>query len=238
MAHRGDSDHAPENTPAAFQLAVEAGADIIETDLWFTADGHLVCHHDATLERMTGDPRPVSAVTLAEIQALRVRSRFADRFPDERIPTLAEVLAGMSPRILLALELKDPRFATADAAQALAGAIAERIGARSVFAISFQLERVKQLKAVAPGCPTGHISIHNPLPTQPTELLGPYWTLLKLNPFYVRLAHRRGQLVCPLDPDLNRRLPRYIEMDVDAVLTNDPGGTRAAIARLGGRAAD
>lgn len=233
MAHRGDSDHAPENTLAAFRLAAAGGADIVETDLWFTADGHLVCHHDATLERMTGDPRRVNDVSLAEIRKLSIRSRFAADFPAERIPTLADVLAAVPPHVVLALELKDPRFgADPAAAWALAGAIAGRITARTVFVISFDLGRVLSVKAVAPACRGGHISIRNPLPTQPTELLGPYWTLLALNPFYVRLAHRRGQWVCPLDPKLDRRLGRYLAMDVDAVLTNDPGGTRARIEEL------
>jgi glycerophosphoryl diester phosphodiesterase len=233
MAHRGDSDHAPENTLAAFRLAAAAGADIVETDLWFTADGQMICHHDATLERMTGDPRRVNDVSLAEIRSLEIRSRFAADFPAERIPTLAEVLAAVPPHVVLALELKDPRFGAGPAAaETLCVAIAERIAARTVFVISFDLGRVLRVKAAAPDCRGGHISAWNPLPTQPTELLGPYWTLLAVNPFYVRLAHRRGQWVCPLDPELGRRLGRYLAMDVDAVLTNDPGGTRARIEGL------
>lgn len=233
MAHRGDSDHAPENTLAAFRLAAGAGAEIIETDLWFSADGHLVCHHDATLERMTGDPRRVNDVSLAEIQGLPIRSRFDAEFPAERVPALTEVLATVPPAVLLALELKDPRFGTDPAAAAaLVAAIAERIAAHTVFVISFDLGRVLRVKAAAPECRGGHITIRNPLPTQSTEFLGPYWTLLALNPFYVRLAHRRGQWVCPLDPDLDRRLGRYLALGVDAVLTNDPGGTRARIAAL------
>lgn len=233
MAHRGDSDHAPENTLAAFRLAAAAGADIIETDLWFSADGHLVCHHDETLARMTGDPRRVNNVPLAEIQRLPIRSRFDADFPAERVPALTEVLATVPPAIILALELKDPQFGADPAAAAtLATAIAERIAAHTVFVISFDLGRVLRVKEAAPECRGGHITLRNPLPTQPTEFLGPYWRLLALNPFYVRLAHRRGQWVCPLDPDLGRRLARYLALDVDAVLTNDPGGTRARLAEL------
>ena len=53
MAHRGDAVHAPENTFAAFGLALERGAQLLETDLWFTRDRVLVCHHDRTLDRVT-----------------------------------------------------------------------------------------------------------------------------------------------------------------------------------------
>ena len=63
MAHRGDSVHAPGNSPAASNLALQAGADILETDLWLTRDEVLVCHHDRTLDRVT-DCRIASAQDL------------------------------------------------------------------------------------------------------------------------------------------------------------------------------
>ena len=43
----------PENTLAAFKDAAEAGAEIIELDVWLTADNRVVVHHDETLIRMT-----------------------------------------------------------------------------------------------------------------------------------------------------------------------------------------
>ena len=45
-AHRGDSDHFPENTMAAFHAALTAGVDMIETDVRMTCDGVLVLMHD------------------------------------------------------------------------------------------------------------------------------------------------------------------------------------------------
>ena len=43
----------PENTIAAFKDAAAAGADVIELDVWLTADNRVVVHHDETLLRMT-----------------------------------------------------------------------------------------------------------------------------------------------------------------------------------------
>lgn len=232
MAHRGASDLAPENTVGAFRMALDAGADILETDLWFTADDHIVCHHDATAQRMTGDPRRIDAMTLAEVQALRVRSPFDERFPAERIPTLDDLLALTPPDIVLALELKDPRFAEPARARRLAAQVGERIAAQTVLALAFDLPWLQAVKAAQPDFPTGHIVLRNPFPTQPTDVLGPYWPLLLLNPWYVRMAHRRGKWVCPLDPGLHRRLPRYLRMGVDALLTNDPARTRALVQQL------
>lgn len=44
----------PENTKAAFKDATSAGADVIELDVWLTADNRVVVHHDETLLRMSG----------------------------------------------------------------------------------------------------------------------------------------------------------------------------------------
>ena len=54
FAHRGASAHAPENTLAAFELALAQNADGIELDVKLTADGHVVVIHDATVDRTTG----------------------------------------------------------------------------------------------------------------------------------------------------------------------------------------
>ena len=56
IAHRGASGYAPEHTFAAYDLALEQGADYIEQDLQLTADGVLVVLHDATLDRTARGP--------------------------------------------------------------------------------------------------------------------------------------------------------------------------------------
>src|SRR6202162_164889 len=63
IAHRGASGHAPENTLAAFERAVQLGAGFIETDIRMTRDAHFVAIHDDMLERTTngrggGHPPP------------------------------------------------------------------------------------------------------------------------------------------------------------------------------------
>jgi glycerophosphoryl diester phosphodiesterase len=224
MAHRGDSEHAPENTLAAFRRALDEGADVLETDLWLSADGHFVCHHDATLERMTGDPRAVTEVGLADLARLAVTGRFGPAFAAERVPTLEQLLDDLPPAVVLVVELKDPRFARPELAARLAAQLAERAAAFTTVAVSFDLGYL--------AVPVGHITLRHLLPTQPTELLGPAWPLVFANPFYVRMAHRRGQLVGALDPTPGRRLRWYLARGADAVLSNDPGATRQALDRL------
>ena len=76
IAHRGDSTNAPENTLAAFEAAIVAGASAVELDLRCTADGHVVVMHDRTVDRTTdGDGAiddahdPVRSVTTPLLQS-------------------------------------------------------------------------------------------------------------------------------------------------------------------------
>lgn len=116
IAHRGASGHLPEHTLAAYEKAIEMGADYIEPDLVITKDGHLVARHDRYLssttnisdlaefaDRKTIKPGHdqadwfVEDFTLDEIKTLKARQprvgrskAFDDLFD---IPTFEEVLA-------------------------------------------------------------------------------------------------------------------------------------------------
>ena len=70
VAHRGSRYLWPENTMVAFEGAVRAGATHIETDVRTTADGVVVCIHDATVDRTTSGSGPVSGFTHSELGAL------------------------------------------------------------------------------------------------------------------------------------------------------------------------
>ena len=66
FAHRGAKAHAPENTLEAFALALRLGANGLETDMWRTADGHIVLDHDGIVKRW-GRSRPISEVPLSAL---------------------------------------------------------------------------------------------------------------------------------------------------------------------------
>lgn len=125
IAHRGASAYAPENTLAAFDLAVEQKADLIELDLHMTRDQVLVCLHDYTLERTTNVeelfPDRYREVTqgdetrrhwyvydfdLSEIRELDAGSWFSEDFSEERIPTFLEAIQFIGDRAGLLVELK------------------------------------------------------------------------------------------------------------------------------------
>jgi glycerophosphoryl diester phosphodiesterase len=129
VAHRGASAYAPEHTLAAYQLAIEMGADYVEQDLAVTKDGVLICLHDASLERTTNVeqlfPDRVSTqtiegktrqawlandFTLAEIKTLDAGSWFDRKFAGERIPTFDEAVALIRGKAGIFPELKTPEI--------------------------------------------------------------------------------------------------------------------------------
>ncbi len=98
-AHRGAAFELPENTLEAFALALELGAQAIETDAHLTRDGRVVLSHDPTGQRMAGVPMAIRDATLGEVRTWDVSARFVPRGRDARqdrayrIPTLDEALA-------------------------------------------------------------------------------------------------------------------------------------------------
>jgi glycerophosphoryl diester phosphodiesterase len=92
IAHRGASTYAPENTVAAFDLALHLGCRHLELDVDLSRDGHIVDMHDDTVDRTTNGTGPVGSHTLAELRALDAGAWFGPQFTGERIPTYAEIL--------------------------------------------------------------------------------------------------------------------------------------------------
>lgn len=224
MAHRGNRALLPENTLAAFQRAIDDGADILETDLHLTADGVFVCIHDATLDRTTDGSGAVAQLPLAALKQLNAAYYRPGAAP-QSVPTLAELAAIVPTDRAVALELKTDRFLEAAVCQKLATEL-EQIGLRQrCVVLSFSLARVQAVKAAAPDIPIGLITVSKFWPVAGIEMIGPLWPLTLANPLFAWLAHRRGQLFCPLDPTPDKRLWYYRLIGSDAIITDNPAET-------------
>ncbi len=106
-AHRGASSRAPENTFSAFYLAVELGANGIETDIRQTRDGVLVLLHDQDLTRLAGLDRQVQTMTYADLAQIDLGSHKGLRYKNEKVVRLADFSRYFAGRPLeLALEIK------------------------------------------------------------------------------------------------------------------------------------
>jgi len=232
MAHRGNRAACPENTLAAFQRAIDEGADILETDLHLTRDGVFVCIHDATVDRTTDGEGPVAAYSLDELKRLHAGVGWPG-YLDERIPTLKELAAILPEHMVLALELKTDSFLD----EAICARLAEELDQAGIrtrtMAISFSLERLQAVKRAAPDMLIGLIALSSLWPRREPEFVGVLWPWLFLNPFYVWIAHRRGQFFCPLDPSPDPRLWFYRLLKCDSILSDNPGETLARLGRKG-----
>lgn len=108
IAHRGASAYAPENTRAAFDLAIDMGSSLIETDVQLTRDGELVLIHDDLVDRTSDGSGPVADHTLSDLRRLDFGGWFAPEREQQSIVTLTEFWSDYLPRIPACLEIKDP----------------------------------------------------------------------------------------------------------------------------------
>ena len=91
VAHRGASSTVAEHTLAAYEAAIESGADALECDVRLTRDGHLVCVHDRTINRTSSGRGIVSDLDLPALEQLDFSSWHGD------LPDSADQLLSDSP---------------------------------------------------------------------------------------------------------------------------------------------
>lgn len=147
IAHRGYSKVAPENTLAAIQAAIDAGADAIEFDIRLSKDGHPVVIHDASVNRTTDGDGKVSKMTLAELQQLDAGSWFDAQFKGEKIPTLEEALLLMRGKATPVIEVKVSSQAIA---KPLADTLKRLDMTRHAYVTTFYAGPLNALKTLAP----------------------------------------------------------------------------------------
>jgi glycerophosphoryl diester phosphodiesterase len=147
IAHRGASHDAPENTLAAFKLAIEQGADGFEADFYLGKDGHVVCLHDADTKRVAGKKLSATGASFEELRALDVGSWKGPRWKGERMPTLEEVLAAVPDGKKIFIELKSSREVVGPMAKILA---ASKLSPAQIVVISFHADAIAECKKQLP----------------------------------------------------------------------------------------
>jgi glycerophosphoryl diester phosphodiesterase len=189
IAHRGASSYAPENTLAAFDLALEMRVRHIELDVALTSDSHIVVIHDDKLDRTTDACGLVTSHTLAALREVDAGSWFAAQFQGERIPTFDEVLGRYNGRVHIHTEIKGK---SPSLSQRTADLIRKHGMERQVTVTSFQSVRLEEMRAYAPELPRG-------------------WLVREINDFTIAQAHTIGVTqLCPradtVTPELVHRL--------------------------------
>ncbi len=181
QGHRGASALAPENTLAAFQKAIEVGADGMEMDLQLTRDGTLVVLHDDTLDRTTDGHGRVTDLSLAEVRQADAGVRFGPAFRGQRVPTLSEVIALVRAsgkedlRLNLEIKFGEGREGTPEGVEEkILGILRETGFIDRVTVQSFYHPSVAKMKGLEPRIPAGLLVGERSPPADPVALVRQY----------------------------------------------------------------
>jgi glycerophosphoryl diester phosphodiesterase len=239
IAHRGYSALAPENTLPSVQLALDAGAQLVELDYHHSRDGVPMVIHDHILDRTTNARSKwkrrrvkVSSKTAAEIQTLDAGSWFNSQFSNTKVPTLAEALeliCGSGGVAVVEHKSGD--------AQTLADLLRERKLINRVVVISFNWKFLCDLHALLPEQILGALGPPARLsngrrPLHPRRQLSSRLKDLvkteariavrnrKVSLRGIRAAHKRGLKVWVYTVDEPRSAKRLVARGVQAIITN------------------
>jgi glycerophosphoryl diester phosphodiesterase len=232
IAHRGASGHAPENTLAAFERAVELGAPFIETDLHLTRDARFVALHDATLERTTNGRGPVHDHTLAELRQLDAGKWFDREFMDARIPTLEEILDfARKNDVVFYLEVK--YNAAFGMHHALVGALRQADSVARTVVISFDPGTLSAVNKLDSSLMLGLlVEASNPDVVSTAINVGARQICPAhkvVTPDFVSRAHDAGLHVTTWTVNNIDRMRAMISAGVEGIMTDFPARLRAAV---------
>ncbi|MFQ5979773.1 MAG: glycerophosphodiester phosphodiesterase [Candidatus Heimdallarchaeota archaeon] len=227
IAHRGASGWAPENTIPAFQKAVELGADMIEFDIQFSADRHIVVFHDKTVDRTTNGTGRISEKTLADLRQLDAGAWFDPHYAGTRIPTLREALSTVSGSVQLNIELKyfDPEN---DLFEQDVAAIATEFDllSRAIFAARHP-ENIRRLKELLPGIKCVLLQKERTEDEYVEALRDLDLTIAQIrrrsmNQAFIDRLHDHQIKVNLFYADEPDEMKEFIDMGIDGILTNYP----------------
>ncbi|MGE5225237.1 MAG: glycerophosphodiester phosphodiesterase [Omnitrophica WOR_2 bacterium] len=237
FAHRGSSLHAPENTLAAFELALQQGANAIELDAKLTADGQVIVIHDFTVDRTTDGTGEVRKLTLEQIRKLDAGSHFDIAYHNEHVPTLEEVFKAVGSRTLINIELTN-YAAPLDALPEKVVRLVRRYRLESrVLFSSFCFLTLLRAHNAMPGVPTGLLAYRGKagiLARSPAASLFPYQALhpekSDVTGALVQRAHRQGRRIHVWTVDDPGEMAFLADLGVDGFFTDDPVLARKVLA--------
>jgi len=139
---------------AAIRQAIEDGADWVEIDVQETADGQVVLFHDSDFMRIAGVDLKIWDATMDDLRAIDIGSGFGQRFSDQRVVTLSDVLAECNGKIRVIIELKYYGREKQLEQQTIGVVEARGMGA-SVVLMSMKNDAVQKMKSLRPNWKVG-----------------------------------------------------------------------------------
>ena len=256
VAHRGSSHALAEHTLGAYLRAIDEGADALECDVRLTRDGHLVCVHDRTVDRVSDGTGVVSEFDLDDLRGFDfgswheappgtyIEERDSTEAPVLTLERLLEVLTEAGRDVRLLIETKHPTRYAGLVEQQLVRML-DKFGLATpadrfrspVTVMSFSPVALRRVRLLAPALPTVSLWWRRVPPlrrdgtlSSSADIAGPGIDLLRADPGYVARAHARGHPVYVWTCDSAAEIDLALSLGVDAVITNRPG---AVLTRLG-----
>ena len=227
FGHRGASAHLPQNTLEAFELAHKMGAEGIELDVRFSADGEVIVTHEVKLEKLTEATGNIADLTLAELKELDFGYQF---YNGERkgfkIPTLDEVFEVVKPLgMTVNVEIKLPSHELVEKC----AAIVKRHGVcdKTIYS-SFNHYPLKWLREVQPEAyiaPLHHwnlLNAWNYCVDIGAPAAHPDKKILMEDKDYVKNCHDKGIRVHAWTANTPEDIQLLLDMGVDVIMTDYP----------------
>ena len=229
FGHRGASKYAPENTAAAFELALSQGADGFELDTMLSQDGVPVVIHDSSVDRTTNGSGKVDLMKLEELHQLDAGSWFSEEFYGERIPSLETIFARFKDRALVNVELKNHHAPFNDLPVRVVN-IAKKTGILDQLIISsFDPINLLRIKHLAPCAHVALLTAGNYfgdlLKSRLLSFLSPAYIhphFSKCSPTFIDHQHQRNRKVNAWTVNLPEDIHRLLDAGVDGIITDDP----------------
>lgn len=252
IAHRGFSSRQPEMTVAAYREAIDwavaNNAELgLECDVHFSADDHLVCLHDLTLDRTSDASGLAIKLSLEQLRRVDFGAWMIPEPSQEQrsIITLAELLAMVADarargaEVSVVIESKHPNPRGLAVEDRVAGMLADfrwdRPGS-PVGVISFSLAALARLGKVLPGLPRTLLVEDDLGPWVSGELpsgvgiVGPDLALVKQDPDFVGRARDHGNEVHVWTVNSPDDIAFCLDLGVTSLTTDYPDRVFAALA--------
>ena len=242
IAHRGDSQVAPENTLPAFTSAVKAGADLVELDYCHSADGVPVVFHDGDLDRTTdakklwgGTKLPIASKGLAELKLLDAGNWYGAKFAGTRIPTLVEALEAIQAGSIALIEHKGGDPATC------VELLKQKKLLDDVVVQAFDWDYLTGCHALAPQLALAALGDKEFTPAQLDQIAKTGASIVAWEDKFtsastIAAVHARGWKAWVWTVDDPDRVTELVKANIDGIITNRPSQTRMTVeaAKLGG----
>jgi len=230
FGHRGASRYAPENTIAAFDLAISHGAKAFELDTMLTKDGVPIVIHDDTLDRTTNGTGKVNQKNVDEIRELNAGSYFSEEFRGEKVPLLEDVLKRYQDKTLINIELKNYHSPNDDLTKIVLGMVEFLDMLDQVIFSSFLPKNLNILRSLNNNAKTalllprgimGYFFPTSLFKRVSPEIIHPPFDIVSRGT--IIKEHRRGRSVNVWTVNELKTAHKLIDWGVDGLITDDPG---------------